>query len=156
MKLIRIFLLSALTLGLCASCGTANKGANDTGNDEANVGYGTVKRRDLTSSVTTLKPKQNEIVNYNSIYEYLIGRVPGVWVDTSYDPPKVYVRGVNSVNGNTDPLFIVDGVEVQDISYINPSDVSSIDVLKDSSTAIYGSRGACGVIIITLRKGLDN
>ena len=153
MNLFRIFLLSALTLGF-SGCGTSYTAA-DRQDEEAHIGYGTVRRDDLTTAVTTLKPKRNDIDKYKDIYDYLVGRVAGVWVDTSYDPPKVHIRGINSINGNTDPLFIVDGVEVNDISYISPSDVSSIDVLKDSSAAIYGSRGGCGVIIITLRKGTD-
>ena len=64
---------------------------------------------------------------------------------------KYVIRGINSINASTDPLFIVDGSAVNDISYLSPKDVKSVEVLKDASASIYGSRGACGVIIITTK-----
>ena len=69
---------------------------------------------------------------------------------------KIFVRGINSVNSPTDPLMIVDGTIMNDISDINPYEVESVDVLKDAAAAIYGVRGANGVIIITMKKGGKN
>ena len=90
---------------------------------------------------------------YTTIYDFLREMVPGVEVhSTGAFTAKVYVRGVQSINSPTDPLFVVDGVEMDDISMINPYDVQSVDVLKDSATAIYGVRGTNGVIIINMKK----
>jgi len=83
---------------------------------------------------------------YTNIYDMMRGRVPGVSVSGN----KITVRGVNSVNMGTDPLFIVDGVTVSSIDNISPQMVKSISVLKGPEASIYGTRGACGVILITL------
>lgn len=84
----------------------------------------------------------------------LIGEVAGVRVDmTGNNSANIYIRGKNSISGSSQPLFIVDGSEVSDISYLNPNDVDRIDVLKDASAAIYGVRGANGVIVITTKRG---
>jgi len=122
--------------------------SGNTDDESVNVGYGETSRSGLTYSVSKLKVKQREIVTYTNIYDYLRGRVPGVVVNGD----KVYIRGISTINASTDPLFIVDGVQVSDISNINPQDVDNISVLKDGSSAIYGSRGANGVIIISLKK----
>jgi TonB-dependent SusC/RagA subfamily outer membrane receptor len=114
-----------------------------------NVGYGQVKRSDLTTSVSTVDIKQNDVAGYTDIGEYLQGKVPGLSVTKSGDGYKYTIRGINSINSSTDPLFIVDGVEVTDISYLNPRDIKSVDVLKDASASIYGTRGGCGVILIS-------
>ena len=66
--------------------------------------------------------------------------------------PSILIRGINSITSSTEPLILVDGVEVHDISYLNPRDVRSVDVLKDGSAAIYGSRGGNGVILLTLKR----
>ncbi|MDT3357040.1 MAG: TonB-dependent receptor plug domain-containing protein [Bacteroidota bacterium] len=120
----------------------------------ADIGYGTIKVRDLTTAVSTVKIKQREIVTYSNIYDYIRGRVPGVTVlKVGQNGGKIIIRGLGSINSSTDPLMLVDGVEVTDLSYINPSDVKSIDVLKDAaSCAIYGARGANGVILISTKK----
>ena len=144
MKRIGFILLS---IAWMAGCGTpAQAPRNDT---EVNVGYGTVRKSDLTQSVSTLEVKENDVQGYRDIYEYLEGRVAGV--EVTYDK-RIIVRGVNTVNGSTDPLILVDGQEWQDISALNPNDIKSIDVLKGSATAIYGVRGANGVILITTKK----
>ncbi|MBQ5581751.1 MAG: TonB-dependent receptor plug domain-containing protein, partial [Bacteroidales bacterium] len=89
---------------------------------------------------------------YSNIYEYIQGRVAGVEVRGS----EIRIRGERSILGDNSPLFIVDGMVVDDIGFISPDHISRIDVLKDaSSTAIYGARGANGVIIITTRKTND-
>jgi TonB-dependent SusC/RagA subfamily outer membrane receptor len=116
--------------------------------EEVNVGYGTVKKRDLSHPVSSLQVKGDEVRTYRDMYEYLEGRVAGVMVTTG---KRIVIRGVNTINGSSDPLIIVDGAECQDLSTINPNDVKSVDILKDSAAAIYGVRGANGVIVITMK-----
>lgn len=119
--------------------------------DSVNVGYGYVKRKNLVNSVSKVPMENDQNMSYNDIGEYLMGRVPGLAVIKTGTTYKYIIRGLSSINSQTDPLFIVDGVEVMDISYLNPRDVKSVEVLKDSSASIYGTRGACGVILITTR-----
>lgn len=119
--------------------------------DSVNVGYGYVKRKNLVNSVSKVPMENDQNMSYNDIGEYLMGRVPGLTVMKTGTTYKYIIRGLSSINSQTDPLFIVDGVEVMDISYLNPRDVKSVEVLKDSSASIYGTRGACGVILITTR-----
>ena len=131
---------------LAVGCGPVAQAPRDDA--EVEVGYGTAKKENLTHSVTSIGVKENEIKGYRDIYEYLEGRVAGV--EVTYNK-RIIVRGVNTVNGSTDPLILVDGQEWQDISALNPNDIKSIDVLKGSVTAIYGVRGSSGVILITLK-----
>lgn len=123
--------------------------------DTINIGYGYVKKKNLTTSVSKVSVRQRDMNGYTSIGEYLRGRVPGLMVTKVGDTYKYSIRGVNSINSSTDPLFVVDGAVVMDIDYLNPNDIQSVEVLKDSSTSIYGTRGACGVILITTRRTLD-
>ena len=120
--------------------------------EEINVGYGTVKRRYLTTSVSKVSPEDNQMGSYNNMGEYLMGRVSGLSVYKDGDGYKYVIRGVSTLYGSSDPLFIVDGVETQSIDHINPRDVSSVEVLKDGSASIYGTRGANGVILITTKR----
>lgn len=122
------------------------------GNEEVNVGYGKIRRRNLTTSVSKVNVDESNVGSYTNIGEYLMGRVPGLRVVKVGSEYKYQVRGINSINSPTDPLFVVDGVTVTDISFLNPRDVKSVDVLKDASGSIYGSRGACGVILITTKQ----
>ena len=139
--------LILFSVALVAGCGTPAQAPLDE--TTVNIGYGVVRKGDLTQSVSTLEVKDNEMQGYRDIYDYLEGRVAGV--EVTYDK-RIIVRGVNTVNGSTDPLILVDGQEWQDISALNPNDIKSIDVLKGSATAIYGVRGANGVILITTKK----
>ncbi|MBR1406358.1 MAG: TonB-dependent receptor plug domain-containing protein [Bacteroidales bacterium] len=143
--------LSLLLLSfVLAACGSAYV---QPGQKAVNVGYGEVTQESLTYSVSSVDMSQIENGTYNTIYDYLEGRVPGVRViKTGDSTASIQVRGINSINSSTEPLIIVDGTEVRDLSFINPRDVKSVDVLKDGSAAIYGSRGAGGVIIITLKR----
>ena len=125
---------------------------NSYGNEDINVGYGRVKRRNLTTSVSKVPVDDNTLGSYTNIGEYLMGRVPGLSVSKVGDEYKYVVRGVNTIYGSTDPLFLVDGVEVTNIDFLNPRDVKSVEVLKDASASIYGTRGACGVILITTKR----
>lgn len=136
-----------LTVALAAGCGTPSQALRDE--TAVNIGYGIVRKGDLTQSVSTIEVKENEMQGYRDIYDYLEGRVAGVEVTTD---KRIIVRGVNTVYGSTDPLILVDGQEWQDISSLNPNDIKSIDVLKGSATAIYGLRGSNGVILITTKK----
>ena len=120
--------------------------------DSVNLGYGYVKKEKLTNAVSSVKIDDNEVANYNDIGEYLQGRVPGLTVIKDGSRYRFLIRGLNTINGTSEPLLIVDGVEVSDISYLNPRDVASVNVLKDASASIYGARGAFGVILITTKR----
>ncbi|RKD17155.1 SusC/RagA family TonB-linked outer membrane protein [Pelobium manganitolerans] len=126
-------------------------------NEVVVIGYGTVARKDLTASVGSLKGTEIEKTPVSNIAEALTGRIPGVRVGTVDGAPGaeivIRVRGGSSITQDNSPLYIVDGFIVDDISNIAPTDIESIDVLKDaSSTAIYGARGGNGVIIVTTKS----
>jgi len=122
------------------------------------IGYGQVKKRDLTGAVVSVKGDEVKKVAASNIMESVQGKVSGMDVIRTSGgagaKPMITVRGNRSINANNDPLFIVDGIQYNSYEDINANDVESMEVLKDgSSTAIYGSRGANGVIIITTKKG---
>lgn len=123
------------------------------------IGYGSVKKSDLTGSVTTVKSDEMMKRNPIDIGQGLQGLAAGVQVMRNSGDPRggttIRIRGVATVNGSADPLYVIDGVQVgTDIDFLNPADIESIEVLKDASaTAIYGSRGANGVIMITTKEG---
>ena len=124
------------------------------------IGYGTVKRKDLTGSVATVSSDVLAAVPVASATEALTGKMAGVQITTTEGSPdaemKIRVRGGGSITGDNTPLFIVDGFPVKSISDIPASDIEDITVLKDaSSTAIYGSRGANGVILVTTKSGKE-
>lgn len=124
------------------------------------IGYGTAKKRDLTGSVSSVGAKSLKDLPVASAGEALQGKMAGVSVTTTDGSPdaeiKIRVRGGGSITQESAPLYIVDGFPVSSIGDIPPSDIQSIDVLKDaSSTAIYGSRGANGVIIITTKSAKE-
>lgn len=114
------------------------------------IGYGNVNKKDLTYAVDKIDAEKDKRVNgYQNIYDYMRGRLPGVRVTGDN---HVIIRGVGTLNLTTDPLFVVDGAVVSNIDYINVNEIKDISVLKDASASIYGSRGANGVILITLKK----
>ncbi len=114
-------------------------------NEKVNIGYGYSSKKDLTTSVSKIDGQsKNNNTSYQNIYE-MLQKDPSVQVNGK----KIVIRGVNSVN-STDPLFVVDGIVVESIDDISPYMVKSIEILKGSNAAIYGSRGANGVIMITL------
>ena len=145
-KIASLLLLAALA----CSCGTSKlytPDGTDPGDQEVNLGYQKIRKRDSTSSTGTVKVERGS--GYTDIYEYLRGRVAGVDVNGT----SIRIRGERSINGSNEPRILVDGMVMDDISSISPDEVKSIDVLKDaSSTALYGSRGANGVILITTRN----
>lgn len=129
-------------------------------NEVVVIGYGEVKKSDLTGSVTNVKMGDIKDAPVTSIDQALQGRVAGVDImSTSGDPSattSIRIRGTRSITASNEPLIVVDGVidAVADLSDINSADIESISILKDaSSTAIYGSRGSNGVVIVTTKKG---
>ncbi|HEU5291824.1 MAG TPA: SusC/RagA family TonB-linked outer membrane protein, partial [Cyclobacteriaceae bacterium] len=122
------------------------------------IGYGTSKKSDITGSISSIGGDDLRKMPVATVAESLTGRLPGVQVTTAEGSPdsdvRIRVRGGGSITQDNSPLYIVDGFPVSNIADISPSDIKSIDVLKDaSSTAIYGSRGANGVVIITTKGG---
>lgn len=143
------------------------------------VGYGTIQKSDKTGAIESIKPKDEDVLQYDNFQDFLQGRASGVQVLSNgnelLSPSSIRIRGANSLRGDNEPLFVVDGIiinssteDVADplnggssslsaqngITGINPQDIESIEILKDASaTAIYGSRGANGVVLITTKKG---
>lgn len=126
------------------------------------IGYGEQERQDVTGAVSSVSPEDIEEVPVTDIGEALQGRVPGVVaLDAGGRPGQgvtIRVRGRRSLTASNDPLYVVDGIPLEGgINAINPSDIESIEVLKDASaTAIYGSRGANGVVLVTTSRGGDH
>jgi len=123
------------------------------------VGYGTQRKKDLTGAISSIKAEDLTVQGTNTVQKALQGRIAGVQVESSGGSPgsgvRLLIRGSGSLN-NTDPLYIVDGVQVDNINNLNPTDIASIDVLKDASAAaIYGSRAANGVVLITTKSGVS-
>ena len=122
------------------------------------VGYGTMKKSDLTGSVSSVSAKDVEGFQTSSIAGALGGQIAGVQITSTDGTPgagfNISIRGVGTLTGDASPLYIVDGFEVSDIDYLSNSDIESIQVLKDaSSSAIYGARAANGVVLITTKSG---
>lgn len=121
------------------------------------VGYGVQRKSDLTGAVGSIKSDELQKTSTANVANALQGKVSGVMVSSYGAPgsqPEVKIRGIGTTN-NSSPLYVVDGMFVNDISFLNSHDIQSMEVLKDASaTAIYGSRGANGVIIITTKRGI--
>lgn len=143
------------------------------------IGYGTVKKSDATGAISSIKPEDDEVLQYDNFQNYLQGRAAGVYIQSSGAelgaPNSIKIRGTNSLRGDNEPLYVVDGIIVNSatedagdplsggssylaqqngLTGINAQDIESVEILKDASaTAIYGSRGANGVILITTKKG---
>lgn len=135
------------------------------------TGYGTMRRSDMTSAQTTISSEAIEKTINTSIEQALQGRAAGVYVTQNTGAPgggiSVNIRGINSINGNTEPLYVIDGVQIQGsrveygsasssnpLSALNPSDIESMEILQGpSATAIYGSRATNGVVLITTKRG---
>ena len=122
------------------------------------VGYGTQKAGNVTGAVAGITSKEIEERPINRIENALVGQMPGVYVQTPSGEPgaelQIRVRGAASINASNEPLYVVDGVPVDNLRGINPTDVASLEVLKDAaSAAIYGSRGSNGVVLVTTKRG---
>lgn len=121
------------------------------------IGYGTMKKSDLTGSVGQVKSEEIQSVVSANVLQSLSGRVSGVEVKQNHGAPgapvSIRIRGFNSIQGSNEPLYVIDGFPTSNLSILNNSDIESIEILKDaSSTAIYGSRGANGVVLITTKQ----
>ena len=131
------------------------------------IGYGTQKRSDLTGAVGSVSADRLQERPATSLNQAISGKIAGVQVNSNSGRPggksNVRIRGFSSINSSNNPLYVIDGVQLpqgnqdqfsQAIDYINPNDIVSVEILKDaSSTAIYGSRGANGVILVTTKRG---
>ena len=136
---------------LISGCGSASRISSaerpDPLEEDVNIGYGTVKKKNLTGAVSTVEVERG--TSYTNIFDYIKGRVPGVEVIGN----NFRVRGIKTILGSEYALVLVDGIEMDDVSSISPNDIEKVDVLKDAAaTSIYGSRAANGVILITTRK----
>ena len=113
-----------------------------------NIGYGYARKKDLATSVGNINGQNNRYASYQNVYEMIQGEIPGVLVTGK----KITIRGIATINGSSDPLVLVNSVEIDSntLDTIDPRLVKSINILKGTAAAIYGSRGANGVILITL------
>ena len=124
------------------------------------IGYGTMKKSDLTGSVASIKADALQKTPSAGLDQALQGRAAGVTVNANSGQPgaaaSIRIRGIGSVMGGSEPIYVVDGMITTNISFLSPNDIESTEILKDaSSTAIYGSRGANGVILVTTKKGKE-
>lgn len=182
------FALTVLPVGFLSAQSTSDSIKEKKIDEVVVIGYGTQKRADVNSAVSSIKAKDIEDIKQVSVDQMIQGKLSGVTVTNSSGQPgsavSIKIRGATSINGTNEPLYIIDGVPmsgdatgrsttgrpiagndfsstggsgsvaVSPISFLNPNDIESIDVLKDASaTAIYGSRGANGVILITTKSG---
>lgn len=124
------------------------------------VGYGVQRKSDVTGAISSVNEEQMMKIPTTDIGQMLVGRVAGLEVIPATGRPgefsDIRIRGTRSLSGGNNPLYVVDGVPVEDINFINPADIASMEVLKDaSSTAIYGARAANGVVLVTTKRGKE-
>jgi TonB-dependent SusC/RagA subfamily outer membrane receptor len=117
-------------------------------NRERAIGYGYLDKSELNYAVSNLQQKNNEYCSYTNIFDLIRGMFGGVTVSNNH----VYIRGSGSFTGQTQALYIVNGSEVRSLEWLQPCEIESIDILKDSNAAIYGARGGNGVLIIKTRS----
>jgi len=120
-------------------------------NEVVNIGYGYARKKDLATSVGIINGQNTKYASYQNVYEIIKAEIPGVQVVGK----KIIIRGIGTINASSDPLVLVDGIEMllndnNTLDVIDPRLVKSINILKGTDAAIYGSRGANGVILITL------
>lgn len=154
------FIKQEVTVGNRLVVDVSLKADNLSLNEVVVVGYGEIKKSDLTGAVVSVQSK--DIVRANPVVaaRAIQGQVAGATVTKSSNKPgagySITIRGENTINNSTEPLVVIDGLMGGDLNNLNPNDIQSMDVLKDaSSTAIYGARGANGVVIVTTKKGLS-
>jgi TonB-dependent SusC/RagA subfamily outer membrane receptor len=125
-------------------------------NRQLAVGYGYISRENLTFAISNLSYENNDFCRYNDIFELIKGRFAGVTVSSdgagAGGKKQVIIRGVNSLLLSSEALYVVDGMVVNDISFITPCEIKEINVLKDGSAAIYGAQGSNGVVVIETKK----
>jgi TonB-dependent SusC/RagA subfamily outer membrane receptor len=132
--------------------GTQAKPVENEQEKKVEVGYGSIKKDDLTMPVNQVDMGDNKNASYSTIYDLLRGTVPGIQIFGR----SIRLQGSGTTNTNSEPLLVVDGQIVSSIDYIHPREVKSVEVLKGASASIYGSRGANGVLMIKLVSGQDN
>ncbi|WP_443937377.1 SusC/RagA family TonB-linked outer membrane protein [Pedobacter sp. MW01-1-1] len=154
------YMSQTVTVGTKTVISVVLKSAVTGLNDVVVIGYGTAKRADLTGSVGSVNMKDFEKAPVSSFDQALAGRVSGVQVQSSDGQPgataNIVIRGAGSISQDNSPLYVIDGFPSEDANAnsVSPSDIESIDILKDASaTAIYGARGANGVVVITTKRG---
>ena len=123
-----------------------------SGDESVNIGYGTSRKKDVTTSIGVIDGNNPVFVSYHNIFDMIRGRIPGVEVNGE----SIKIMGSSSLNISTEPLFVVDGIIVNSITDISPQTVKSIEVLKGPAATVYGTRGSNGVIVITRISGKDN
>jgi TonB-linked SusC/RagA family outer membrane protein len=155
---------------IIGNAGTINVGmqaSNTSLNDVVVIGYGSAKRANLTSAQTTVTAKEIDRTINTTVEQAIQGRAAGVYITQNSGQPgggiSVNIRGISSINGNTEPLYVIDGIQISGggttnssnpLSGLNPADIEDIQVLQGpSATAIYGSRGTNGVLLITTKRG---
>ncbi|MBC6610110.1 TonB-dependent receptor [Hymenobacter sp. BT507] len=156
------FISQDVTVGTRSSITVELREDSKALDDVVVIGYQAVQRRDVTGSVSSVSAQQIKDIPVNSAAEALTGRLAGVQLTSAEGTPgnlnvQVRVRGGGSVTQDNSPLYVVDGIQIENaLTVIAPQDIASVDVLKDASaTAIYGARGANGVVIITTKKGQE-
>ena len=122
-------------------------------NRDIAIGYGYMKKEDLTFAAENMQQENNEFCNFPNIYELLKGKFPGVTVDGASGTYRVFIRGAQSINSNNEVLFVVDGSPSMNASGLFPCNIKSISVIKDGMTSIYGTQGSNGVILIETKRG---
>jgi TonB-linked SusC/RagA family outer membrane protein len=151
--------LMEIAVGNKTDLSVSLKSTNENLTDVVVIGYATVKKKDVTGSVAGINQKDIRSRPVDNALQAMQGKVAGVDITSNERPGtigSIRIRGERSVNASSNPLFVVDNIPVTTggIEYLNPNDIESIDVLKDASaTAIYGSRGANGVVIVTTKQG---
>ncbi len=152
------FLTQEMEVGLKTSINVSLKEDAQKLNEVVVIGYGSQKRTDIIGSVASVKGNDLEKAIYSTVDQLLQGRAAGVVVTSSSGEPgapsAIRIRGNNSLSADNSPLYVVDGIPISGIPQITPQDVENLEILKDASaTAIYGSRGANGVILVTTKRG---
>ena len=118
-------------------------------NREIATGLGYITHEQLTFALAHLADENNDFCNYNNVFDLIKGKFPGVTVkNNSMGSEGIFVRGDKSIYGDNEAIYVIDGVRVSDISYINPCEMSTIDILKDGGAALYGAQAANGVVVI--------
>ena len=118
-------------------------------NREIATGLGYITHEQLTFALAHLADENNDFCNYSNVFDLIKGKFPGVTVkNNSMGSEGIFVRGDKSIYGDNEAIYVIDGVRVSDISYINPCEMSTIDILKDGGAALYGAQAANGVVVI--------
>jgi TonB-dependent starch-binding outer membrane protein SusC len=159
MKLTQVVVALALSLITTSGCAVTESMTDKatTDRDMVSIGYGEVEKGDVTGPISVITRDDIERRRITEPGQLFVGRVPGVRLIQTSNGIKLRIRGVHSFTGSNDPLFVLDGSPMQtDLSgslrFLNPNDIERIDILKGAAAAIYGSRGANGVVLITTRK----